>query len=223
MPCCDKFYGCAIFLSVSDPKYGKETFYNFASQHHTFWVVVRNSVLSRITIYFQDESHVVPSVHLKRLENMSNNEMPGKDQRKGLSRRRRNVAKKDTWDIPEFDECEAPKHDADVSAHNRPRRMEFRNQEGSDSLRDGDSKRANPIAASEVVERANDENGTAGCKRRRSFCSFHYRTTQGGSSSVEPGDDPAMQSPGTSTKALKLLEFVHDEEVSPLDMPSMDK
>ncbi|KAI2497504.1 hypothetical protein MHU86_17006 [Fragilaria crotonensis] len=188
-----------------------------------FWVVVRNSDRSRITIYFQDESRVVPSVHLKRLEKMSNKEMSGKDQRKGLSRRRSNAAKKDTWDIPEFDECEAPKRDADVSAHNRSRRMELRNQEGSASLLDGDSKRANPITTSEVVEGANDENAAAGCKRRRSFCSFHYRTTQGGSSSVEPGDDPAMQSPGTSTKALKLLEFVHDEEVSPLDMPSMDK
>ena len=192
---------------------------------HTFSVVVRNSNRSQITIYFQDESRVVPSVHLKRFEKMSKKEMSGKNQREGLSRRRSNAVRKDTWDIPEFDEYEAcaPKRDAEVSANNRPRRMELRNDEGNAVLLDRDSKRANLIAASEVIEGANDENGAVGFKRRRSFCSFHYRTTQGGSSSVEPGDDPAMQSPGTSTKALKLVEFVHDEEVSPLDMPSMDK
>jgi hypothetical protein len=155
---------------------------------------------------------------------MSNKEISGKDQRKGLSRRSSNAARKDTWDIPEFDEYEAPKRNADdISTHDRPRRMKERNDEGSDLLLDSDSKRAIPIAASEVIDGATDENGAAGCKRRRSFCSFHYRTTQGGSSSVEPGDDPAMQSPGTSTKALKLLEFVHNEEVSPLDMPHMGK
>lgn len=134
------------------------------------------------------------------------------------------TSRQDTWDIPEIDEFETPKRNAEESADDDlPKRTKERSTEGSDILPDSDSKRANYSSPAEGIVGLADDHGGVGHKRRRSFCNFHYCTTQGGSSSAEPGDDPAMQSPGTSTKALKLLEFVHNEGVSPLDTPQMRK
>lgn len=137
---------------------------------------------------------------------MSKKETSGSAHGQDVPRNGNKASRQDTWDVPEFDELDAPKRSADEAC------------ESGFSKTMNDSKRANPSSANEVAD-----HGGVDCKRRRSFCNFHYRTTQGGSSNVEPGDDPAMQSPGTSTKAVKLLEFDHNEEASQLEIPQMDK
>ena len=63
----------------------------------------------------------------------------------------------------------------------------------------------------------NLDHRTVGSKRRRSFCSFHYQTTQGGSCGVEPGDDAALQYQGKISEPLKLLDLSSNDRVSKLD------
>lgn len=129
----------------------------------------------------------------------------------------------DTWDQPEFDD----------DAGSTKRKMD----EGKDN-KDTPSKKCKASSVKQIVKGVNDsaelssktapasvppaegDNEREGSeeqpRKRRSFCNFHYMTTQGGSSTVEPGDDPSMQSPSTEAKAtVTLLEFSHDEHAPP--------
>ena len=136
----------------------------------------------------------------------------------------------DTWDLPEIDEYEPPNSpNLDGNASNSQPSTQTnpkveRTSDTNDACVDLMSGLSSSSPSAELHHQDSpDDMPSKRTKRRRSFCNFHYRTTQGGSSSVEQGDDPAMQSPGTSIKALKLMEFVPtDQSSEELDMPRMD-
>jgi hypothetical protein len=135
----------------------------------------------------------------------------------------------DSWDLPELDEYEGPKNqNLDESASNSDpgqaqKNTEVDRDDTGGGPANGSVSLTSESPSAELHKESPDDSTSKRTKRRRSFCNFHYRTTQGGSSNVEQGDDPAMQSPGTSIKALKLMEFVHSDQISDLDMPPMDK
>jgi hypothetical protein len=104
----------------------------------------------------------------------------------------------DTWDLPEFDDNET----------NSDRYEECRTEfDILHQIPHADSESLSPKAhtplTADVAEskdqplpdistKSNEDQTTPNANRRRSFCSFHYLTTQGGSSTVDSGNDPSI-------------------------------
>lgn len=144
----------------------------------------------------------------------------------------------DTWDEPELDEPEVLskrviQQVASEDSSNSSKKLKAATKPEPDSTQKPALSKAEGKSTEEsTVDPEASEKSDDGCvspltaagatKKKRSFCNFHYMTTQGGSSNVEPGDDPSMQSPGTSTKALTLLEFAGKGDANEkLHMPPM--
>jgi hypothetical protein len=158
---------------------------------------------------------------------MSRKQAVGENGGDDLSNSASKLARHDTWDEPEFDEFETPKRkmeeeqSSEGSSSKKPKTETVKEITETSNSNSGKATTDAPLVADTaviIVAGADaPENASTTGRKRRSFCNFHYRTTQGGSSSVEPGDDPAMQSPETNTRALRLVEFQHDD----LDVPPM--
>lgn len=131
----------------------------------------------------------------------------------------------DNWDQPEFDEsADSRKREYDGPSE----RIPTKKSKTESNSTEWDKDALIPVAniSSDVKEEAQVSATTVDppgeSTKRRSFCNFHYRTTQGGSTHIEPGVDATMQSPGTeSGKALKLLEFARDDQDSKIKVPDM--
>lgn len=132
----------------------------------------------------------------------------------------------DTWDQPEFDDDAGSTKRKTVDGKGDEDAPSKRSKASSVKLIVKDvnestelSETAPDTAGLSPATRSNESEREASeeqPRKRRSFCNFHYMTTQGGSSTVEPGDDPSMQSPSTEAKAtVTLLEFSHDEHAPP--------
>lgn len=136
----------------------------------------------------------------------------------------------DTWDEPELDDLtlttEKVKSD-DSSLKKRKAAPEQAPQSTDSKLEGAKNGGATPSDLVILLPPADscDDASAGPAKKRRTFCNFHYMTTQGGSIHAEPGDDTSMQSQETRTKqALTLLDFLErEEQPTQLSLPPADK
>jgi hypothetical protein len=127
----------------------------------------------------------------------------------------------DTWDEPELEDPEIPTPSTDKATSedsSEKKRKADQAPKSAESKPEGASADASATPTDLVILLPGADSGdgaSAGpTKKRRSFCNFHYMTTQGGSTHAEPGEDTSMQSRETKTKkALTLLDFPEQEKL----------